>query len=834
MTAVLPQRTKDGLLCAVPTGGNGISATNSTDEDDDADINVLDIRSDGSGSNSESKSKSKLQVVAKEDQGQKQLEKDLDAMDESTTMVPTVAPSNSSPVLFSDKEDDDKYSEGSLRLSSIIRQQSRGEKREEGVPAKLQTNREQSEKGRVVALEERVRDLEEKLSILSMLLSQPHRTISNHYRQQQQMPKNDSITMIRSPLPSSSARSVSPSSPFRSLTSYSNMPSSTAPVLESPIPIATRYQRNDDLKSNHICNCHEFDELPVRHNNKSRQNLSFQILHAPNDTLDLSGGNADDASGYINDDPKLVDAMMRIPSLDSLPGSARTSPVLLSSSFADARLSPDSSLSKTDKESSCDNDNSGHTSINLTALSPPPNDSKCNIIERDDAKTKVKDVVTTVDKISENSCSITSSNISSSDIPKNKKKKCNIESKWLDYLNSVQESNYDTDKQMEEFVRVPSAVEALLTFGFWISVDSFLYTLTVLPMRCVWSLLLLLRLVLTKIMNGLLGGSKVGDNEGSPGPFQFHRRHSYQLIQVSIIYIIYEYVLKPINISIIYHWIRVQSMVKLYLVVAIVEVFDRLMCSLGQDCLDSLYWNTTRRPRSSRLIVSALVVLTYVALHSFLLFVHLATLNVAMNSNDQALLSLLIGGNFAEIKSTVFKKYNKASLFKITAADVCERFKLALFLFLVLMLNASQGMDKKMLYSYLSMCGIVWCAEWLADWLKHSFITKFNFIASGVYSEYGLLLAGDVSGFGHEGDNLDHSHAVVKRLGLAQIPLVCVMAKYLKEAYKYATYENQPQTWMIVLGTFAAWLSLFLIKLSLESFLHRLSRRKLEAAYGTR
>jgi len=100
--------------------------------------------------------------------------------------------------------------------------------------------------------------------------------------------------------------------------------------------------------------------------------------------------------------------------------------------------------------------------------------------------------------------------------------------------------------------------------------------------------------------------------------------------------------------------------------------------------------------------------------------------------------------------------------------------------------------------------------------------------------EYGLLLAGDVSGFGHEGDNLDHSHAVVKRLGLAQIPLVCVMAKYMKEAYKYATYENQPQTWMIVLGTFAAWLSLFLIKLSLESFLHRLSRRKLEAAYGTR
>jgi Eukaryotic membrane protein family len=176
------------------------------------------------------------------------------------------------------------------------------------------------------------------------------------------------------------------------------------------------------------------------------------------------------------------------------------------------------------------------------------------------------------------------------------------------------------------------------------------------------------------------------------------------------IFLIYRYVLKPIDISIMYHWIRVQSMVKLYLLIAIVEVFDRLMCSLGQDCLDSLYWNTTRRPWSTRLYVSIFVVLAYTALHSVLLFVHVATLNVAMNSDDQALLSLLIGGNFAEIKSTVFKKYNKASLFKITATDICERFKLALFLFLVLMLNLSQGMDQNMVCDLLSISLLRCCS----------------------------------------------------------------------------------------------------------------------------
>jgi hypothetical protein len=69
------------------------------------------------------------------------------------------------------------------------------------------------------------------------------------------------------------------------------------------------------------------------------------------------------------------------------------------------------------------------------------------------------------------------------------------------------------------------------------------------------------------------------------------------------------------------------------------------------------------------MLISTIVVLVYAMIHSFILFVHIATLNVAMNSRDQALLSLLIGGNFAEIKSTVFKKYNKQNLFKITTSD---------------------------------------------------------------------------------------------------------------------------------------------------------------------
>jgi hypothetical protein len=109
----------------------------------------------------------------------------------------------------------------------------------------------------------------------------------------------------------------------------------------------------------------------------------------------------------------------------------------------------------------------------------------------------------------------------------------------------------------------------------------------------------------------------------------------------------------------------------------------------------------------------------YVTIHSLFLFVHVATLSVAVNSADNALLTILISGNFAEIKSTVFKKYNKSHLFKITTSDICERFKLALFLLLILFLNRFQGeMTASMVNDYYSMCGIVLVAELISDWIK--------------------------------------------------------------------------------------------------------------------
>eukprot|EP00804_Cyclotella_cryptica_P004202 CCRYP_014568-RC/>CCRYP_014568-RC protein AED:0.06 eAED:0.06 QI:1249/1/1/1/1/1/2/180/817 len=358
----------------------------------------------------------------------------------------------------------------------------------------------------------------------------------------------------------------------------------------------------------------------------------------------------------------------------------------------------------------------------------------------------------------------------------------------------------DIDANMEEFLRIPFKLEKLMLFSLAVCVDSFLYVWTMLPLKVIWGVVCLACTILRP-------------GKGIKG-IMFHRRHLYALLQCLLVWFVFYHVLRPISIGKLYHWIRGQAMLKLYVLIAIVEVFDRLLCSFGQDAWDSLYWNTTRRPKHPRMLVSMIVVGVYVTIHSLFLFVHVATLSVAVNSADNALLTLLISGNFAgesqfisafgcsyclsantddlhvnnsEIKSTVFKKYNKQNLFKITTSDICERFKLALFLSLILLLNCFQGeMSKSMVIDYYTMCLVVMVAEFISDWIKHSFITKFNHIPSTAYFDYALILSGDVTGIGHEGLNLDYTHAAVKRLGLAQIPLVCVTARYLHEAIRFA------------------------------------------------
>lgn len=257
--------------------------------------------------------------------------------------------------------------------------------------------------------------------------------------------------------------------------------------------------------------------------------------------------------------------------------------------------------------------------------------------------------------------------------------------------------------------------------------------------------------------------------------------HKADLLQGSVI-LCSSIALMWLDASRMYHFIRAQSAIKLYVIYNILEVGDRLLSALGQDILECLFSSETlSRNASGRSKVLLplgmfLLALAYNCLHSIALYYQVITLNVAVNSYSNALLTLLLSNQFVEIKSTVFKRFEKDSLFQLTCADIVERFQLWIMLLIIGMRNVVEvgglsvpgaGLDVgpdeasprhtssnmpasfTMIPSWL-MSGevlspflIVVGSEMLVDAIKHAYVTKFNNIKPAFYSRILDILCKD-------------------------------------------------------------------------------------------
>ncbi|KAK0249295.1 hypothetical protein LTR91_000440 [Friedmanniomyces endolithicus] len=281
------------------------------------------------------------------------------------------------------------------------------------------------------------------------------------------------------------------------------------------------------------------------------------------------------------------------------------------------------------------------------------------------------------------------------------------------------------------------------------------------------------------------------------------------------------YVLMWFDASRIYHSIRGQSAIKLYVIYNVLEVFDRLFSALGQDILECLFSKETLerdekgRSKLTRPFWLWILALVYVVIHSTALFYQVVTLNVAVNSYSNALLTLLMSNQFVEIKGTVFKKFEKENLFQLTCADIVERFQLWLMLLIIAVRNIfevgglsmsamggsstpAEGLGgniigiplasgfvipsastllPKWTGEVLGPFLIVLGSEALVDWCKHAYIGKFNNVKPNIYDRFLDVLAKDY-----------YSHAFVdqnltKRLGLPVIPLSCLFMRACVQTY---------------------------------------------------
>lgn len=246
-------------------------------------------------------------------------------------------------------------------------------------------------------------------------------------------------------------------------------------------------------------------------------------------------------------------------------------------------------------------------------------------------------------------------------------------------------------------------------------------------------------------------------------------------------------VLMRFDASRMYHGIRGQSAIKLYVIYNVLEVCDRLLSALGQDVLECLFSRETldRNPDGRSKVIRPfwmfILALVYNVAHATALFYQVITLNVAVNSYSNALLTLLMSNQFVEIKGTVFKKFEKENLFQLTCADIVERFQLWLMLLIIAMRNIVEvgGLSiPSSLSSFSSALGggnattsapfsassilpmsftifpkwiaqvlnpffLVLGSEMFVDWLKHAYITKFNQTKPEVYGKFLDVLAKD-------------------------------------------------------------------------------------------
>uniref|UniRef100_A0A674HRX2 Transmembrane anterior posterior transformation 1 n=1 Tax=Taeniopygia guttata TaxID=59729 RepID=A0A674HRX2_TAEGU len=289
-------------------------------------------------------------------------------------------------------------------------------------------------------------------------------------------------------------------------------------------------------------------------------------------------------------------------------------------------------------------------------------------------------------------------------------------------------------------MRIPKELEKLMFFGIFLCLDAFLYVFTLLPLRV---FLAMFRFI-TLPCYGLRSHRGLTASD----------RRLLQPAQVcdmlkGVILVICYFMMHYVDYSMMYHLIRGQSVIKLYIIYNMLEVADRLISSFGQDILDALYWTATEPKERKRAHIGVIphffMAVLYVFLHAILIMVQATTLNVAFNSHNKSLLTIMMSNNFVEIKGSVFKKFEKNNLFQMSNSDIKERFTNYVLLLIVCLRNMEQFSWNPDHFWVLfpDVCMVV-ASEIAVDIVKHAFITKFNDITADVYSEYRASLAFDL------------------------------------------------------------------------------------------
>ncbi|KAK5960611.1 Emp65p PWA37_002038 [Arxiozyma heterogenica] len=403
-------------------------------------------------------------------------------------------------------------------------------------------------------------------------------------------------------------------------------------------------------------------------------------------------------------------------------------------------------------------------------------------------------------------------------------------------INIIADPNYELE-QLINMIKIPFHLEKLMTFTLLASINDLLYFFTVLPINIFESIAIYKK----------------------DPPFRsiqtYKQRCALCLIITACL------VLSHLDTSKVYHRIKRQNTMKLYMLFNVLEMCDKMLASMGQSLLNVTLSDesvkTYKMKRYKQILLVSLSAI-YLIAHGYILIYQSISLNVAVNSYNNSLLALLLSLQFAEIKSSVFKKTDKEGLFQLSISDIVQRFKILLILIIIIIRNTGAIINNSMSNDVLSISTLIKTAlhnhhfksltqkimkliwspfvsivscEIIVDWMKHAYITKFNRIRPEIYEKFHLIMCKD---------NAVGISQFEKRLGLilpAYVVLSIVMIRpvMFRFAKNLMPLKQLPNSLAISIRLiwiiFISFIILLMLKVVMNSILKQLSKEFLSDQY---
>jgi hypothetical protein len=311
------------------------------------------------------------------------------------------------------------------------------------------------------------------------------------------------------------------------------------------------------------------------------------------------------------------------------------------------------------------------------------------------------------------------------------------------------------------------------------------------------------------------------------------RRRIYDVLKLGTIVVTTLLMSRYLDFGVFYHNIKAQSTIKIYVIVNVLEVVDKIFSCFGNEIFNLLKESVLKCCSKSfslweilQCCVFVLMALVYSMLHAVVLFIQWVTLSVAINFNNSALVTVLISNNFMELKSQVFKRVSPENLVQLTYGDGVERLQLFVFLFLITVHNLLDIGIPALVHAGTYLV-LVLGSEIAVDWFKHGFVIKFNSLSASYYSDGLALVVRDA--LNPENDSCTNLQNAAQRVGFVDVPFAAIVLKLIFESKAL----NTPG--MIVLFVLGLWVCRTIVHLVIMLIGHcrKRSKRVLFARKGS-